>query len=127
MIILDTCAFIWLGLQGDSLSPAAVKAIQSESLAISGITLLEIGYLIRKRKLVVDCTSADFSNLVLEANDVEVIPLTPEIVEKALSLPQEINNDPADRIISATAMLNGAAVVTSDANLRQSDLVDTIW
>ena len=41
MIVMDTCAFIWLGLDKEKLSTPAVKAIRSDSLFISDITFLE--------------------------------------------------------------------------------------
>ena len=127
MVILDACAFIWLGLQRNKLSPTAIAAIETSRLAIASITFLEIGYLIRKKRISVSCSGSDFTNLVVEANDIEVIPLTPEIVELALSFPKEVNNDPADRIISATTIIRDANLITSDSNLLSFDDVPTIW
>ena len=127
MIVLDTCAFIWLGIQRDKLTEVAMSAIQTNRLAVSDITFLEIGYLLKKDKLDLPCSGADFSNLVAEANDIEVIPLTPEIVEMALGFSEEVNKDPADRLISATTVLSEAKLVTSDRNLLEVDTIPTVW
>ena len=127
MIVLDTCVFIWLGLEQEKLTSAAMSAIQSNRSAISDITFLEIGYLVRKNRLKISCTASDFSNLVIEAHDIEIISMTPEIVETALGLPEEVNNDPADRIISATAVINEFRLVTSDRNLLKVGQIHTIW
>jgi len=35
--------------------------------------------------------------------------------------------DPMDRIITATAMVEGVPLVTADRNIRRSRLVKTIW
>jgi len=53
--------------------------------------------------------------------------LSPEIAELSADLPSEINQDPADRIICATAILNDSQLVTADKNLRNSKSVKTIW
>ncbi len=42
-------------------------------------------------------------------------------------LPAEINNDPADRLIAATAITTGAPLVTADGNLRKAQSIQTIW
>ena len=127
MIILDTCVFIWLGLQQEKLTPDAISAIQSNSLSIADITFLELGYLVRKKRLNISCTVSDFANLVVDAHDIDVISITPEIVETALGFPEEVNNDPADRIISATAVLHESRLVTCDRNLLKAEQIPTIW
>jgi PIN domain nuclease of toxin-antitoxin system len=57
---------------------------------------------------------------------VRVLPITPEIAlaSTALDLPQ---GDPADRLIAATAVANGADLMTIDERLRESDAVNTLW
>lgn len=127
MIVLDTCVFIWLGLEQEKLTSAAMSAIQSNRSAISDITFLEIGYLVRKNRLKISCTASDFANLVVDAHDIEVISITPEIAETALGFPEEVNNDPADRIISATAVIHESRLVTSDRNLLKFGQIPTVW
>jgi PIN domain nuclease of toxin-antitoxin system len=39
----------------------------------------------------------------------------------------ELPDDPADRLIVATAMLESAALVTKDARIRRYSAVETIW
>ncbi|MCI5191011.1 MAG: type II toxin-antitoxin system VapC family toxin, partial [Candidatus Electrothrix sp. AS4_5] len=38
-----------------------------------------------------------------------------------------VNNDPADRIISATAVISESQLVTSDRNLLKAGQVPTLW
>jgi PIN domain nuclease of toxin-antitoxin system len=127
MIILDTCVFIWLGIQPDKISKSAKSVIHSNPLAISDITFLEIGYLVKKKKLELSCSGEEFSKLVLQAHDIEVLPLTPEVVETALNFGEEINNDPVDRIICATALAHDAKLVTSDKNILANQVIQTVW
>ncbi len=50
-----------------------------------------------------------------------------EIAELSANLPDEINQDPADRIICATSIITNTELITADKNLRKSKLVNTIW
>ena len=45
----------------------------------------------------------------------------------AVLLGKEINNDPADRFIVATAILEKYPLVTADKNLIKAKIVTTIW
>ena len=42
-------------------------------------------------------------------------------------LDHELPDDPADRLIVATAMLESAALVPKDARIRRYSAVETIW
>jgi len=54
-------------------------------------------------------------------------PLTPAIVALAVRLPEKYLRDPADRIIGATAIVEGMPLVTADKQIRQAKAVRTIW
>lgn len=83
--------------------------------------------LIKRARIEVATTAANFINLLLESRNISVVPISPEIAELSTSFGPEINNDPADRIIAATSIIHNAQLVTADSNLRQSQLIDTIW
>lgn len=83
--------------------------------------------LIKKGRIEVSTTASNFINLFLQSRSVIVKSISPEIAELSVNLNNEINNDPADRIIAATSIIYNAQLVTADKNLRNSDLVDTIW
>lgn len=61
------------------------------------------------------------------ASRVMVQPITPEIAAFAVRLPSGFPKDPADRLIAATAMVEGVPLVTADARIRQAKIVQTIW
>jgi PIN domain nuclease of toxin-antitoxin system len=54
-------------------------------------------------------------------------PSTPEIAALAVQLPSSFPKDPADRLIAATAMAEGAPLVTADERIRQAKVVQAIW
>jgi len=56
-----------------------------------------------------------------------VLPITARACVRALSLPSSYPKDPADRIIGATALVEGLALVTADRAIRRAGVVRTIW
>ena len=83
--------------------------------------------LIKRGRIEIDTTSANFVNLFFQSRNVSVKSISPEIAELSVNFDAAINNDPADRLIAATSIINNARLVTPDQNLRSSDLLDTIW
>ena len=131
VILLDTCAIIWDALEPtkltDKAKDAVEKADEHHALIISDISIWEIAMLIKRSRIEVATTSANFLNLFLESRNISVVSISPEIAELSTNFGPEINNDPADRIIAATSIIYNAQLVTADSNLRQSSLIDTIW
>lgn len=130
MILLDTCALIFDALTPERLSTAAREALgrgEAEgTLACADISLWEIAMLVRKGRLDPGTDSSSFCRLALNARGVRVLPITPEIAlaSTELDLPQ---GDPADRLIAATAVANGADLMTIDERLRESEALNTLW
>jgi PIN domain nuclease of toxin-antitoxin system len=56
-----------------------------------------------------------------------VLPITGKVCVRALGLPASYPKDPADRIIGATALVEGVALVTADADIRRAKSLPTIW
>ena len=131
MILMDTCAIIWDALEPTELSKSAMAAIdkadEHNALIISDISIWEISMLIKKQRLEVNTTPANFVNLFLQSRNVSVQSISPEIAELSVSFSAEINKDPADRIIAATSIIRNAQLVTADKNLRDGEMLDTIW
>lgn len=131
MILMDTCAIIWDALDDKQLTPKALNAIQKaddhNALIICDISIWEISMLLKKRRIELETTAANFINLFLQSRNIIVVQISPEIADLSVSFGSEINNDPADRIIAATSIIHNAQLVTADTNLIESELVDTIW
>ena len=58
--------------------------------------------------------------------DIAVIPLGGRIVTEAVQLGPGVPNDPADRIIIATARCHGFPLVTADKRIRDAGVVATV-
>ncbi len=131
MITLDTHVILWDALQPEMLSEKARDAIgeanQTDGLFFCSISLWEIAMLIRKKRIEISLPYIDFVDLLLSSNRYVFQGITPEIALLSTALPDTINSDPADRIISASSLVTRTPLVTADENLRQSDMLQTIW
>lgn len=54
-------------------------------------------------------------------------PLSDDIAERAAQFAAAFPGDPADRMIAATALVRGVALVTHDERLRGIEYLKTIW
>ena len=53
--------------------------------------------------------------------------MTGRICMEAVSLPSSYPKDPSDRVIGATALVEGLSLITADREIRKSGAVPTIW
>ena len=131
MILLDTCAIIWDALEPKKITAKAKKAIDNadrqNALLIADISIWEISILVKKGHIEIDTTPAHFINLYLQSRNIAVKSITPEISELSVNFSDEINNDPADRLIAATSIIHNARLVTADNNLIHCEFVDSLW
>jgi PIN domain nuclease of toxin-antitoxin system len=130
LILLDTHVVVWLAGEEYRLSSKAKTAVDEarqteQGLAISDFTLYELSTLYRKKQFTLAISPESFLSEV-ERRFV-VLPITTRICVGALSLPTSYPKDPADRIIGATALVEGLTLVTADAQIRKSRAVPTIW
>lgn len=130
MILLDTHIVIWLALTPEKLSKLAAASIQKtrdnhEGLSISCITLYELSLLSTKRRVDYGMPLEPFLNLVESLFIVK--PITGRICAETMRLPESYPKDPMDRMIGATALVEGLTLVTADAAIRRSKAVATLW
>ncbi len=83
--------------------------------------------LLNKGRLSIDIEYIEFIKLILESNKYELRGITPEIAWLSTNLFSDNNKDPADKIISATTIIENATLITADKQLRQSKEVGTVW
>ena len=131
MIVLDTHAWVWFISNPELLSKRAKKAtdnaINAKEIFISSISAWEIALLVEKRRLKL---TLDVTDWILKSERLpffRFIPVDNSIAIKAVNLPQPFHNDPADRIIIATATAIGAPLVTKDEKILKYPHVKSIW
>lgn len=130
LILLDTHVAIWLAQDYQRISPAARAAITEArkrdlGLAVASITLVEIARLGNYGRVNL---TPDLETFL---SDIErrfvVLPITANIALQAFELPASYPNDPVDRIIGATALVEDIPLLTADREIRKSRAVATIW
>ena len=129
MILLDTHVLIWLARDPSKLSKPSADAIrnsvQNGGLAISSMTLWELAWLATHGRLNLREPVDDFVEEL--ASRTAVRPITQRIAILANQLPATYSNDPCDRLIGATAMSEGIALITKDRSIRDCRQIKTIW
>jgi PIN domain nuclease of toxin-antitoxin system len=115
-LLLDTCAVLWLA-EGIELAADARKAIATGNLNVSPISVWEIASLVRKKRIVLAMPVVRWFRQSLNKMGAATSDLTIETLAGSCELPGSPPNDPADRIIIATARESSLIVVTRDKTI----------
>ena len=122
MVLLDTCAVIWM-VQGEPMAEAALSAIRHAadvgSLLVSPISAWEVGLLATRRRqpLTFRPTPAMWIERLLTRPGIRPVPLSHRAAVDAASLPGDLHEDPADRLLIATARELNVPLVTRDRRI----------
>ena len=132
MIVLDTHVLVWWVANPEKLSKRAQEKIAREvkkggQLLASSISVWEIYLLVAKNKLSFSVDVDTWLEKVESLPFMQFIPVDNKIAAKSVNLPEPLHSDPTDRIIIATALQNGADLITSDKRILAYPSVRSIW
>lgn len=127
MIVLDTHIWIWL-INQDSKLPNYIKTKidNSEYLGLSQISCWEVSMLVSKKRLDLQIDINIWMKLATKYSKIKLLELSPEISILSNNLSPTFHQDPADRIITATALKLNLPLATLDKNIINSNLVKII-
>lgn len=123
-LLLDTCAVIYL-LGGKRIAKAAYAALDRAINArvpsfVSLISVWEVGNLARKGRFDYPHPPQVWLEKLRETPGIEFCELGADVLLESSFLPGNLHsNDPADRIIAATAREYGFTVMTRDRALLE--------
>ena len=127
-LLLDTHALIWHAAESMKLSETARREVEAaDHLLANAISAWEIGMLVEKGRLSLVYDTATWVDLAGKLPKFHWISLDPEVAVNASRIPGQFRGDPADRLITATALTLGIPIVTADRRIRDYPHVKTIW
>lgn len=131
MIVLDTHVLVWFVSSPDKLSRNAQKRIKEEikknEILVSSISVWEIFMLIKKERIKLSMHPDTWLAKVESLPFIQFIPVDNRIASQSINLPEPLHNDPADRIIIATALSHGALLITRDRRILNYSHLSSLW
>lgn len=119
MLLLDTHVLVWFAEDHPRLGQRAARmadaALHRDQVMVSAVSFWEIAMLLEKQRLALAIPPAVMRQRVLEQG-IREVPLTGPIAIAAAQL-SAFHGDPADRFIVATAVGEGAALLTADTTI----------
>jgi len=115
-LLLDTCAVLWLA-QGATISAEARRALAERELHVSPICAWEIANLVRKNRIALTLPVTTWFRKTISKMQAAMPDLSVEILVNCCELPGAPPDDPADRIMIATAREANMVLVTRDSQI----------
>jgi len=115
-LLLDTHALLWFQTDDPKLSAVAKAAMEDPANErwLSPISLLEIALKNRLGKLPLPAPFGVMYPVSLLSRDIHLLPVAPQHIEPLTTLPLH-HKDPFDRLIAATALVEGLTLVSRDS------------
>ena len=128
-LLLDTHAWLWQLLQPECLSRRVQQMLNSSEhqLFLSPISVWETLVLAEHGKLSLAPDPITWVRAALSVSPTATAELSHDVAMKSRELPGLRHNDPADRFLIATAIVNELTLVTADRRIRDYRKVQTLW
>ena len=131
-VVADTHTIVWYLRSPEKLSTDALTSLDNalnngESIFISAISLVEMNYLVEKNRI----PTSSLEQLLQLIDDplvsLFVAPLDTPVAKAFTHISRDIVPEMGDRIIAATALYLGLALITKDHKIRNLSNIQTIW
>src|SRR5437773_8482800 len=120
MILLDTKAWAWWPEGGEKLAERHRQIIdtgEAEGIAAVAFSVRDVAMLVSKKRLELREPDQQWLDRVVRLPTLHLLPASPQILLDSTRLPGTFHNDPADRIIVATARAHSSTLLTTDENI----------
>jgi len=120
-LLLDTHVWIWYVIGSNEIHKSLRKeignTIKNNTIHIAAISLWEISMLDSRRRIILEMPCLEWIKNAVEYTHAQILQLSPEIAVESCNLPDSFHDDPADRLIVATARVEALTVVTRDKRI----------
>ena len=126
-VLLDTFPFVWLTSEPVRLSQTASDTLSDDSnqFFLSDASALELSLMYGDGSLEMPQTPRVWLEQQRKLWQVQMIPLRRVVCYRVSELPHH-HDDPIDRLLVATALVEDLSILTSDEDIRKYP-VTTIW
>jgi len=127
-LLLDTHVWIWSLLEPERLSPRLREALREapDGIHLSPISVWETLALARKGRLELMPDPLSWIERALTVSGTRMAPLTHAIAITSETFSDFPSRDPTDRLLAATALVEGLVLATLDRALRAYPGVETV-
>jgi PIN domain nuclease of toxin-antitoxin system len=118
-VLMDTHVVVWLTGRDQRLGYETRELVDTaagtDSVLVSAFSFWEVEMLVQRGRLQMSQSTAGWRQRVLDLG-VREIPVSGDIAILAAEL-EDFPRDAADRIITATALMHGATLITADPKI----------
>jgi PIN domain nuclease of toxin-antitoxin system len=131
-VAVDTHALLWL-LKGSPLlsvdgHSALREAENSDWIVVPAALLLDLWYVTQTTQAFTTVDLDAVRDVVAaDSTALQLAPVELQVFEAWRRLDRRVLADPSDRLIVATAISRGVALVTRDEAIAESGYVTTVW
>ncbi|HCD53716.1 MAG TPA: PIN domain nuclease [Balneolaceae bacterium] len=122
MLLLDTQVWIWWLLRDEALTEEELQTLDEHArkgeIAVSAASVWEAELLEGSGKLFL---KENFESWIVKATDpkvCKVIPIDTQVISAQRKLPITFPDDPADRLIVTTALMNNYSLATKNEKIQ---------
>lgn len=117
--LLDTHVWIWTQEQPDAIGATSRVLLETttDELCVSAVSSLEIARLVSGNLLELQGSLDRWVRTAVDSIEARSIDIDHRIAIEAYKLPGRFHKDPADRLLVATARINGLTLVTADERI----------
>ena len=126
-VLLDTHVWVWTQEQPDRIGPRTKRLLigTAHDTVVCPVSTLEISRLVAAGYIELSMPLVEWVVRSMTELGAETVSMTHEIAVEAYGLPGTFHQDPADRILVATARQNGLTLVTADDRILSYPHVQT--
>jgi PIN domain nuclease of toxin-antitoxin system len=132
--LLDTHAWVWAVLSDRRVGAKARRTLaaldNAERIGLAAISLKEAAWHLARGRIVLADKTASWADWLRDASSLpslEILPLTVEVAIESERFSSRFPDDPADRLIAATARVHDLTLLTRDRAMRASQELKTLW